>query len=78
MSRPSKAFVPGRFTELIFRHNWPPNYWPQPLGIDTAINAKTATANRERAAGEGIGWGDGTTPLPGTPKYLKPAWMVRD
>ena len=72
----SVSYPKGYFTELIFKHNFPPNWQPQPLDRSTAINAKTATANRERAAGEGIGWADGTTPMPGTPKYLKPAWMV--
>lgn len=73
------------FTGLIRRHNWPPMFESR---IDTfqpekvlkgaaAAGSLGALMWRERQAALGIGWGAGTTPLPGTPVTLRPEWMGR-
>lgn len=75
---PAHMLTGEYFTALMRRHNFPPMFVsridedaPMPL-----IGA-AAIAHRERQAQTGVGWGTGTTVMPGTPKNKRPTWMVR-
>lgn len=75
---PEHMRVPGYFTELMRRHNWPPMFEPQPVDRQVSeAKSRGATEARERQAAQGIGWAGGTCVMPGTPGHLRPAWMVR-
>ena len=73
--KPQQEVKPGYYTELIVRHNWPPNYRPHPWDSRAETNAANARANHASAAAAGAGWGTGTIPMPNTPKHLAPAWI---
>jgi hypothetical protein len=77
---PAHMLVPGYFTELIRRHNGPPMFESRidAAGADARLpRGAAAIAHRERQAQSGIGWGSGTSVMPGTPGTVRPAWMVR-
>lgn len=77
---PEHMLVPGYFTELIRRHNWPPMFESRlaaPASRDAHLRGAAAIAHRERQAQDGIGWGTGTSVMPNTPGNPRPAWMVR-
>lgn len=76
---PEDMRVPGYFTELMRRHNWPPGFV---CSLDVRPERKSAapmvtTQERERQSAAGIGWACGTVLMPKTPKYFRPAWMLR-
>lgn len=70
--------APGYFTALIRQHNWPPMFESR-IDDDAAcaLRGAAAIAIRDRQAANGIGWGDGTQPMPNTPHHPRPAWMLR-
>lgn len=77
---PEHMLEPGYFTALIRRHNWPPGWQPSRdagAGAARLPRGAAAIANRERQAQSGIGWGSGTSVMPGTPGTMRPAWMGR-
>jgi len=77
---PATAYPPGYFTALVYAHNWPPRYEPQPVhaapGTPKRGRPPTLTsAERERQAAAGIGWGTGAVVMAGTPKRSRPEWI---
>lgn len=76
----NREYPPGYFTELIRKHDWPPQ-WQSQLGrIETSsqvLGQAAARAERWKAAVKGKGWAQGTVVLPNTPVTPLPAWQVR-
>ena len=75
-----KDYPPGHFTALIRLHDWPPQWQPKLVGLETqaqVIGQEIARKERWKGAAEGKGWAKGTVVLPNTPKNPLPAWMVR-
>jgi hypothetical protein len=72
------AYPPGYFTELVYLHNWPPGFKPQSWNRRSEINAENARANHAKSVEDGSGWGNGTIPMPGTPKHKKPGELERN
>jgi hypothetical protein len=52
-----RVYPPGHFTELLVRHNWPPNWQPAPLEMarDTSAQKRGFSAAK-RAAVAGTSW----------------------
>jgi hypothetical protein len=66
------SYPAGYFSALVREHNWPPRFEPQfQLGGGWS-DARRVMDMRERQSASGIGWGDGTIPMPGTPKLPRP------
>ena len=72
------AYPPGYFTELIYKHNWPPGFMPQPWNRRSEINAENARQNHATAAEKGAGWAYGTIDMPNTPTNLRPGWIEQE
>lgn len=53
------VYPPGHFTELLVRHNWPPNWQPAPLEMvrDTSAQKRGFSAAK-RAAVAGTSWAE--------------------
>lgn len=71
------GYPPGYFSELVVKHDWPPEFRPSTAVVDrisgSAASARSS-ATREAAAARGEAWGIGRILLPGTPLQAKPSW----
>lgn len=73
---PAHMLTGAYFTELIRAHNFPPMFESR-TGADPKYAVGPVSINeRERQVTQGIGWGSGTTVLPGTPGNKRPGWMA--
>ncbi len=78
-SAPAVVYPPGFFTALVRKHNWPPMWQPAPDAARRprgCFGADMAPENERRRA-QGIGWGSGTLPMPGTPAGPAPGMLAR-
>jgi hypothetical protein len=83
MTRPKNRPAPprawdkpdGYYTEPC-RKWWGQGWKPMTNGVSDRLPiGRPSILERERQTAEGIGWGSGTTPLPGTPKHARPGWL---
>lgn len=74
---PAVGYAPGHFLALVQRHAWPPRFEPQ-LALTShtdALRTRAAQLGRDMAKAQGLGWGNGTIPMNGTPGRLPPGNM---
>lgn len=92
--QPAKEYAPGHFTAPVrawAQMQWRPGYWPQRAAEWQQVQMPMAptlnqgrpsahmTAEREKRAREGLGWGSASLALPGTPSWRANAleWVNR-
>lgn len=66
--RTAAAYGAGFFTSLMRAHDWPPGFVSR-----TADHVPTRLSGAAGNVALG-GWGNGTLPMPGTPKHTAPGW----
>ena len=78
-AEPAADYVPGFFTALVHRHNWPPRWQSAMPEPDHRQAAAVRAGQVARRVGNetGLGWGNGTLALPGTPGTLPPGALRR-
>jgi hypothetical protein len=71
------VYPPGYFLALVRKHDWPPRFESvADFSSQTdMLRTRSAQLGRAMAQAQGLGWGNGTIPMLGTPIRLAPGNM---